>query len=366
MVDIQRLRAESKVSGLCEQIRQMALALEPGAKLPTVNELCNQLETSRVTLTEVLRILERQQVIYRQQSKGIFVSPHLHRKHIGILFDTTNFIFNGASSFWGMLWGLLAKEVRHRESQQNLYHSFHTSFRTDQHIQVPEDFHQLVLENRLHGALLIGIFENEIRLLQQQGIHCVSFAGYGPFSVELDMVEFVRMAVRKIVEQHCQRLDFWIPAFMDNGHPELNDLFSRVQVDRGLIFDQVRVKTGAESLTLQEQGYQIAMDVFGQNRHTAPDGIVILDDLMTDGILAAFQVLGVRLGEDVHVVTHANAGSMIFFNAIPGMMVLEFDPADIVSSMFTLLDMLLSGQTPPTTQVKIFARFRPNPGTHEL
>lgn len=355
------MRTDSKVSLLCDQIRQMALELEPGAQLPTVNQLCSQLETSRVTLTEVLKQLEQQKVIYRQQGKGIFVSPHLHRKNIGILFDSSFFLTNGSSPFWGTLWGLLAREALLREERDSLYHCFYTSFRSERGIRLPEDFRQMVDRNRLDGLIIIGLFEQEVRWIEQKGIPCVSFAGPSSWMVNIDTIGFIRLAVRELAERHCHRVEIWLAPFND---PELADLFSHLQADRALIFDSVQVKVGQDGLTLQEQGYHIAMDTFSQNREQTPDGIIVFDDLMTTGVLAAFQVLGIHLGKEIWLVSHANTNSMTFLNAVPGITVLESDPGEIVSTLFQLLDLLLSGQTPAETHTKI--PFRPTPEDRHL
>lgn len=353
------MRSDSKIEQLCFRLRELALERGPDSRLPTVDELCVLLGTSRVTLTEVLKQLESQQVIYRQHSKGIFVSPHIHRQNIGIILNSTFFTVNGASPFWGMLWGRFAGEARKREAMRDLSHSFYGAFQGDEQIVLPEECRQLVLAGRLQGVLAIGLAITEIEWILKQKVPCVVFAGAGPWAVELDHIQFVRMAMRVIVQQHCHAVEFWLHDYYETSEQDdFVDLLADIEANQALIFDSVRLRVGRKGTTVQEQGYQVAMSVFGQPQEVYPDGIIILNDMMMEGVLAAFQVLGIRTGQDVKIVTHANADAMPFFTSIPGVTVIEFDSSDIVQTMFTMLDTLMAGQTPAVSPVRIPPRFR--------
>ncbi|GCE12886.1 substrate-binding domain-containing protein [Tengunoibacter tsumagoiensis] len=352
------VRSDSKIEHLCTRLREIASAQGPNTRLPTVDELCLLLSTSRVTLTEVLKQLESQQVLYRQHSKGIFVSPYIHRKNIGIVLNSTLFMARGASPFWGMLWGLFAQEARKREMQGNLLHSFYGAFQGETQIELPEECQQMILAQRFQGVLTIGLSVQENEWILDQGVPCVAFAGGCPWVVALDQLQFVRMAIRSMAQQNCRSLEFWLHSSYGENDPDLVEQLDGIQANQGLIFDSVQLRIGHERPTLQEQGYQMAMEVFGQTKKPHPDGIILLDDMMTDGVLAAFQVLGIHTGQDVTIVTHSNLNSMLLFTALPGITVLEFDPTETVQAMFTLLDTLMMGQTPALSPVRISPRFR--------
>ena len=77
-----------------------------------------------------------------------------------------------------------------------------------------------------------------------------------------------------------------------------------------------------------------------------PDGIVSVDDMLTQGLLMAMDRHGLRVGRDVHVATQSNRHSPALLGWEPAITRIEFDPAEIVSTMFDALEALLRGETP--------------------
>jgi DNA-binding LacI/PurR family transcriptional regulator len=98
----------------------------------------------------------------------------------------------------------------------------------------------------------------------------------------------------------------------------------------------------------QEQGYRAVQEVYGgQSLPEAPDGLVIINDLMTVGALAAFRESGLRLGEDVKIATHSNKNSNVLLGYEPLLSRLEIDPTAVVCALFDTLETLMKGETPP-------------------
>jgi len=87
----------------------------------------------------------------------------------------------------------------------------------------------------------------------------------------------------------------------------------------------------------QLPGYNLARAVFGSSE-VHPDGIVIEDDMVASGVHRALEELGVRIGVDVKIATHANAGSAVGFGLHGRVIQMVFDPQDFVNAMFSLLD----------------------------
>src|SRR4051812_45754504 len=82
------------------QLREMAIQKGPSAKLPTQSELCVQIGTTTSTLDEALRDLEADNIIYRRQGSGIFVSPKVGYKSIAVLFSHMSEGQDIVSPFW--------------------------------------------------------------------------------------------------------------------------------------------------------------------------------------------------------------------------------------------------------------------------
>ena len=363
------LSTETKVQALRAQIYQLATQRGPGEKLPTVRELCEMFHASRVSLYEALDELEAQHVLYREQSKGIFVSPKIHRKSICILLDVSLLLSTGSSPFWGMLWGHIAALTEQRVQVKNEYYSMHiVPLVKHDEPRLPEEVEALIRSGRIHGVLAVGFPAAFNEWIIKQQIPCVTFAEGGYWMVKLNMVEMIRLAVKSLLEQECRTIGLWRPVFWQNGNlietQAYENLFASLLTVYGGQFQPEQVKIVSPNtfqssfpITFQEQGYQLALRFFSHPEQPKPDGLIITDEMMTDGLLAAFQTLGIRVGEDIKIATHANKGLMKIFRHMKGMTVIEFDPEEIVHAMFSLLDQLLAGQMPAQQTIDIMPRF---------
>ncbi|GCE22166.1 GntR family transcriptional regulator [Dictyobacter kobayashii] len=355
------------VPRLCQHVRELALQMEPGQKLPTVSELCTRFGTSRATLDEALSRLEQQHVIERKHSKGIFISDKIHRKTISILLDASLLAQQRHSPFWGELWHLFAQEAQHRAQSKNEYHSFHLVLRTTEHqVILPEEMVHMMEAHLVHGLLVVGMSDYEWG--EHAAIPCVTFAGYDRWMVGFDQAQFALMTVKALAEQGCRNIGIWSPTMMTVDGPEppsFHDYRSCLNVF-DLPFQPELARTvppdflyqHPQNLSFSAQGYKIAMDVFSHPTVPRPDGLIVTDDMLMEGVLAALNRLQVTIGDDIKVATHANAGSMLIFNGIPGLTVVEFDPAEIVQKMFMVLDTLMAGQKPADATTKVIPRLR--------
>ena len=95
--------------------------------------------------------------------------------------------------------------------------------------------------------------------------------------------------------------------------------------------------------TGEEWGRQAFRDLFSADLLEAPDGVVIADDMITRGAMLAARQLGIVVGRDVKVASHANKGSLILQEYAEELALIEFDPAEIVEAMFRMLERLMAG-----------------------
>ncbi len=371
MSSVKKLSPESKTQSLAESLRELAYQLGAEEKFPTAVELCEQFHTSRATLNDALNILESQHVIYRKRGSGIYVSPRLHTKCICVLLYASLFLGKDKSPFWGILSGLIAEEME-RRAESHAYHcELHFVLRTElDQVALPESVIELIQAKRIHGIITVGMNHLTTAWLQQQGIPCVVYAGYGPYRVSQDGNALLRQAVSLLALEGCQRPGLWMEATcLDTENEPLlarstEQLFSRYLSDYNLPFDPllvhydvfIRSQVPGGVPSLQQQGYIYAMKVFSGPAQRRPDGIFIDNDMVTMGALAALQRLGIRIGEDVCIVTQANTGSPILFGYEDRLRIVEFDPAELVHEMFTMLDSLLRPGRPDWLYVQIQPR----------
>ena len=346
-------------------LRKMAMEHGPGAKLPTADSLCLQLHVSRTTLNEVLNILELQNVLYRRQGSGIFVSPHLHRKSICILLSSYLFLSSNTSPFWGMLWGYFAEEAQRRSHYKDEYCSFHQVISlTPEERTLPEDVARMIATGQIHGVLAVGTSVNINDWIVSQRVPCVVYAGYTNSGciVTWPIESQVHRAISQLVAQGCRRIGLWTGVQLDENnqpvssmHPDILNCFTDILASFDCAYEPQFARswyplTPRESTpipTMQDQGYQIAMDVFQQKTENRPDGVFILDETLAVGALTALHRLGIRIGKDIHIVSHATRGSQTLYSFRDEIQVVELDPVQLVRTMFDVLDQLMANQTPP-------------------
>lgn len=367
-------------ASLVDRVRALAEARGPHEKLPTHRELCERLGTRRFALDRALTELEERHILYRRQGSGIYVSPYLHRKRIAVLLDASFFDPLGTSPFWAMLWGLFAHEAQTRAETRNQDFTFYlvtthavASGADPATGGLPPVLTEAIKTDRLHGALCIGMTLESARWIEKR-LPVAGFATGGlSHLVRIDHAGLVEQGVECLARRGCRRVALWLPVAVNRRSEPvtpMESVFLQARQAHGLDTDPALLHYGAAPsahtsppitrLTNQEQGFQIAMEVFGPGSDSTlrPDGLLIGDDLMTSGALVAFERLGIVAGRDLQMASHTNAASCVLFGRQADMDLLEIAPAEIATAALTLLDELLAGNT-GISQYTVRARWKP-------
>ncbi len=369
----------TKLQETCGQIADLAQTLGPDEKLPTVIQLRDRLGVSVATLNSALTELEAQRLIRRKHGVGIYVSPRISQRTVCLICDPSFFRISGASPFWN----LFVDQVRQRAEAEQEAFSFH--FTADdpafvsQEEAVDAPFQSGLISDLVHGRvdgiLCVGVLEPTMRWLVKQQVPIVAFAGPGPYRVGVDAKEVTRLGVQALAVKGCRRIAYWSPVvpYRAGPHslpldPENRTVFAECLAAEGLTLypqlieqnEHLAVLPTFHTQSHQEQGYHLAVKVFGPNNpaENRPDGIVSSDDMMTQGALTSLQRLGLRIGTDVQIATHANVGSPALLGWENDLTMIEVNPAEIVHQMFDKLERLMQGVAPVQTLYEVTPRLR--------
>lgn len=360
----------TKFQALCARLNDLAQRLGPDAKLPTVLQLRDTMGVSISTLNNALNELEAQNIIYRRHGVGIYVSPRLNERSISLVCDPSFFRGANVSPFWDML----VERARARAAAKHEAFGFHLAMPgSDPDVPLQDGFINDIRGGRVHGVLSVGLAQQAADWIISQQVPMVAFAGYARFTVELDAPHVVRLGVKALAEQGCRRIGLWHPITLTRPldiaadtaamyRETLQQSLARQKLpyDPRLVRDNVHLLEARGQLfeTHQEQGYRTAYEVFGRQDSPQADGIVITDDMMAHGALVALQNLGVRLGEDLRVATHANRGSDVLIGRADDITLIQVDPTEVVQAMFDTLETLMSGQVPPRQRILVRPKVR--------
>lgn len=368
----------TKLQSVCAQLTHLAHQLGPAGKFPTVLQLRDTLGVSVATLNSALGELEAQRLISRKHGVGIYVSSQLHHRAISLICDPSFFCVAGASPFWGML----VEQARGRAQEKQEELSFHfTMSPRDNGAPLHDGLLNEIRLGRVDGVLAVGVTQEVADCLLIHRVPLVAFAGPARWVVGLDGAENVRLGTRELIRQGCRRIGLWSPVAPfrhSDGRaawpPESVIAFQKILSEHGLAYDATLVKQnlhlippggGYTTETHQEQGYRTALEVFGPSHPERPDGLVITDDMMTNGALGALRNRGVRIGRDVKIASHANVGSTVLLGSENDLTLIEVDPAEIVRAMFDTLETLMDGKIPQKEVIHIKPHVRRGSGAQE-
>lgn len=355
--------ASSKREAVKQFLRGEARSVGVGGRLPTVRDLSRKLGVAKATLHAAMDDLEDEKIIVRRRGSGIYVSENLGKKSIGLVF--------GANIFSAEQSGFYAKFLdfaRRRAASHDEGFSFF--------LDVPEaalaasvpvhlDLVDALERRRLHGLLLVKrsspVQEDWLRA---QGVPVVSLATLptAPNSVGLDYAELVRLGVRALVRQGCRRIGLITALDAGFAGKGPTDAYRAAMAAHGLPVqaDWVWARPGTEldapaSSTRAELGGSALVELCGAG---ALDGLVIDDDRMAHGALAAAHKLGLGIGSDLKIASHANKGCLVPGAGEVELTLLEVEAREIAAAAFGMLERLMAGQDGPAETILVPPRLR--------
>jgi DNA-binding LacI/PurR family transcriptional regulator len=344
------------------QVEALALRLGSGAKLPTVRELCLKFGVATNTLVRSLDDLERRGIVDRKHGSGLFVSRRATCRNIGLVFGKG--VFDSGASPVNQL---LLRHCLGRASQHNERFSFYLDLpEADNNGDEALGHHDLIEDlnyGRLHGLLLIcsdtparAEWRKRWPLPTAASLPCMRGDGI----VGIDYASVVAQGVAELARQGCRRIGLLTVLGCHRGmgfHDDLTAYRSAIQsaglpLQDAWIWDRVPVGAAEEDNgSWSDFGRRAIEDMFtttasGVPADERPDGLVITDDMMAAGAIDALHGLGIHVGTDLRIATHANAGSPVLARDARRITRLQIDPAEVAQDLFDLLEAAMAGQQP--------------------
>ena len=360
------LRPAAKFDQTCAQLSQMAYHLGPDARMPTFANLCEQTGVSKATLDAALGQLEAQGIIMRRHGAGIFVSSGLKRS-ITLVCDPQFSLEPRLHGFWE----LIVREARLRVAGSNYDLAFHFStLETDAATEEPA-LHPALIDDiqagRVQGVLTVALPVGTVEWINEQGTAVVAFGGLGPVSVNMDVVDVVKLGVEALSARGCRHLALWSEIWSGPGAEKRAGkraearVFRRALAARGLEFHNNWLRPGAREIMGTagfDQAREWVQDVFGAPRKSWPDGLLITNDILTRDVMPALQKLGIVPNRDILIASHANTDSPVLRPYEDDLTLIEYDSGEIVQSMFGQLETLLRGEPVTHQHIKIKPKIR--------
>ena len=283
-------------------IRAQADKIGPGAKLPTVVELCASLQVAKVTLHSALNELEVAGLIRRQRGSGIYVRERDDERPVGVLMEM-DFSHPDVSFFWRRL----PQQVRLLLASAGLRSRLYSGFRPPHEstsLSTCQEFIEDVAADRLRGVIVTwGRLSPEwAEPLRRRNVPLV---GYGTepgfeYAVDVDYAPMIRDATLRLLAAGRRKLALidWTDGCLET--------FTATLAENSVPLCKQWVKRDFPS-SVPGAGWAEFREIWTESQNK-PDGLLVADDILFRGVKHAICELGIRVPDQLLVVTHANRG----------------------------------------------------------
>lgn len=309
-------------------------SLPAGSKIPSTTELARGFNVSAETVQTALKRLMERGLVDRRRGAGTFVRKGVHTRTVAIVFGENNFTRVDRAFFNILLRCLMRRlpasgwEFRH--------------FITTEEPEADIAFHEL--EKSVADGSVRAVIE-----------FCSNAMIKRWLDTQCDVPSSTRGACVDVPHLFGQALEH----LMKLGRKDIAVVFGQErmapEVHKAIAADLMG-KHGPVKLTFvaaddtQRGGYSATQKLLATNG-PRPDSILSLCDGATRGILFALMEKGVRVPQDMALITHANKGVEIFSN-IP-LTRLEIDPDKVAAELIDEITRKLEGK--PYNQIPVRA-----------
>ena len=328
------------VEALLEQIRDGRL--EPGARVPSQNELAKMYGVSEITSRRALRELEERGAVRRIRGKGTFVSvqpkPGRVRGHIGFVLqhplDVNEQVYN--PYFMAALRGAAAAAA---------LHGYKVTFQT-------VDAGQGLLDAGHFDAWILGgtLHRPAVEALVKKRKPVVTLTSYFP-DLDAPVVSFDNVAGGFLATSHLIELGHEDIAIVCPDQDSRREFGGRLRGYQ-LAMEQHELQVGegsfAHSLTTEAAGCEAAYALLRKRRPTA---IVAATDTIALGVLKAASRLGLRVPEDLSVVGYDD--QPFASHVAPALTTVRQDGHEVGRRALEALKDMLDGQPPSQLRIEL-------------
>lgn len=339
MISMSRPRA--KYDRIAADLRDAIVSgrFQPGDQLPKWDEMEQQYEVGRPTLTKALERLKRDGFLRATRARGTFVTarpPHLAR--FGIVLPSSPAWSSSGKGVWNRFWELLAATSPGLESDLDIelpvfYEVADNATRGAQRLAAD------LRRGRLGGLIIVG--SNSMRNLPELASAPVPRVAIfdapeqiGCPCVYVDSQSFVDRSLRALRERGCKRVAVLT-----------NESATFAGFERGLSDSGFESRPYWRLVISPASARNVVRLLLDYDHGRTPDALVIADDNLVDEGLAGVLAAGRRVPDDLTVVTHCNwprptGGSVATVR-------LGYDVRAILRTCVDLLLQQTHGRTPP-------------------
>lgn len=296
--------SSAKTEGVYRSIRNDIVRgnLFPGSQLSTWDVLEARFSVGRATLMRAMSRLKREGFICADSTRGTYVAerpPHLARYALAFQSHPGSTSGAGWNRFWKALINVVTEITPSEARQVALFFDVVDDNHSADYKRLVDD----VIEDRLAGVIFVGpIGAMCAQLLQISGVPKVAISSvYEAFEyprVYVDFDSFMEKACVYLASRGRKRVAVLTPYNSEYA------VFERQIVKHGMTtkpFWQLPFVT-----TMPNAAFAATRLLLDSGHAERPDALVVCEDNMVESAMAAVVDSGMRVPQDLEIVTHCN------------------------------------------------------------
>ncbi len=322
----------------------------PGKKLMPDEAQARRFGVSVITVRDSMRILVKEGLLERRRGSGTYVKDRSNANTLGrvaVIASSDWFARTSAGSYQNLLMHALQEKLNDAKLIPDVHYEF------------GGELAESAILHQMPEAPLVGIVilsaKSDLARLTSFGVPVVSCdrSRGRNFAVRNDHAGMIRDATRYMIEKGRRRLALLTISKSISSHKDIDDWmeesFLATLAQHGIDFRTefvAAIPTDAKSGT----GFSTFQRLW-KSCEQPPDGLLISDDSIYSEVAMAILKMGIRVPEDLMVVTHDNIGSGMFCPFATTRF--AFDPKHMAEVMVEKLKSLMKGETllPPFTML---------------
>jgi DNA-binding transcriptional regulator YhcF (GntR family) len=310
-----------------------------GAKLPSERFLAQDLKVSYLTVRQGVDMLVRKGLVRREMGSGTYVNATKSDPIIGILFGPS--MVEESAHFYRALLKMLEQEVAGMSFTARCYDGFN---RTDaEKVEESWPYQQLLRDSQshpVHGYIKVSLRDdlwNELKPIK--GVPSASSSEINQ-DVITDYSYFGRRTLEYCVKRGCRDI-VYLRNFL-NHQGDLGGLGDMAKKLKVPMPEVVGIEENDQPLDLIAHDAIARLTERWRREKRRPDALIVTDDIATRGAAIALIKAGIKVPEEMLVVSMANEG----INHHYGIDVVRyyFSPRELAEKLVSVLQSRMSGK----------------------
>ena len=326
--------------------------LKPGVRVPPIRALAEAWDTNYFTVQSALRALVREGLLVQSPRLGTFVSEGRRALQRACLYHGEDLRFRGASEFFGRLHLMTYQMLATRGVRTVSYFDHRPAAERE---SAPEEIVALMKDRQVDAVIAttnhptwLGELDLPVASLQM---------GAERGGIVWDVRGFARLAVAAAVKAGARSVGLvWMrPPGATGNEPALNEVNVQSAMEAEAAAAGLEIvpldepaRTGGYR-SIEETGFLWGESIAAMARR--PAAVVVYPDTATRGVVSAFLKHGVRVPEDVLLISHRNH-EMPFFTPFP-VTWLTVKIEDYAATLLKQIDVQIDGGRAERTRVDV-------------